>query len=151
MLCSRASASFRRFVLPRTDGSMNSIHHRLFQDGFASDADRALFSNWLQCYMKLDQCVDSIGRTMWFSKALPRPQGAVIPPQKASGQSTQRKARLRPVLSDMSDMSMSEYSFDNGPGADSSFASSPQTPVLSRASSTQSETPTLGQMWKCPY
>ena len=36
------------------------------QDGFASDSERGSFTDWLQCYMKLDQTTDSLGRTMWL-------------------------------------------------------------------------------------
>jgi endonuclease VIII-like 1 len=56
---------------------MNESYAILLKDGFSSDADRASFSQWLQCYMKLDQRTDSIGRTIWYSSALPVPKGRV--------------------------------------------------------------------------
>ena len=64
----------------------------LRRTGFDGDSERGEFTDWLQCYMKMDHTVDSIGRTIWYSRATPVPRGVKLPkPPKDS----QRRSLLK--------------------------------------------------------
>ena len=67
----------------------------LRRTGFDGDSERGEFTDWLQCYMKMDHTVDSIGRTIWYSSTLPIPRGVKVP--KAPKNSHRRSLLKSPI------------------------------------------------------
>ena len=68
----------------------------LRRTGFDGDSERGEFTDWLQCYMKMDHTVDSIGRTIWYSSTLPIPRGVKVPkPPKNSHRRSLLKSPIK--------------------------------------------------------